>query len=88
MSHCPFCKLDPYEYVDVGVGLVPVAVTCCDLGPLIFDWRTNAGGGRFARRLLRDMRSHKPHAKARAMKVLRLYGLKPEPIGRAYKEDQ
>ena len=29
---CPFCKCDPYEYVDVGVGMVPVAVNCCDAG--------------------------------------------------------
>ena len=28
-SVCAFCGMDPYEYVDVGVGWVPVAVTCC-----------------------------------------------------------
>lgn len=27
---CPFCGLDPYEYVDVGIGSVPVAVNCCE----------------------------------------------------------
>jgi hypothetical protein len=27
---CPFCKQDPYHYEDVGVGYVPVAITCCD----------------------------------------------------------
>ena len=26
---CPFCGLDPFEYVDVGIGQVPVAVNCC-----------------------------------------------------------
>lgn len=29
---CMFCGHDPYEYVDIGVGCVPVAVTCCDHG--------------------------------------------------------
>lgn len=29
---CPFCGRDPFEYVDVGVGMVPVAVNCCDGG--------------------------------------------------------
>lgn len=36
MTICPFCDTDPFEYVDVGVGSVPVAVTCCDLGDLFF----------------------------------------------------
>lgn len=36
MTICPFCNRDPFEYVDVGVGSVPVAVTCCDLGDLYF----------------------------------------------------
>lgn len=34
---CPFCGLDPYEWVNVGIGSVPVAVTCCDLGWYYFD---------------------------------------------------
>ena len=38
---CPFCGLHPYEYVDVGIGHVPVAVNCCHLAPLLFDWRTS-----------------------------------------------
>lgn len=29
---CPFCKLDPYHYVDTGVGYARVAVVCCDRG--------------------------------------------------------
>jgi hypothetical protein len=29
---CPFCQRDPFHYVDVGVGMAPVAVDCCDLG--------------------------------------------------------
>ena len=32
MNRCPFCKQDPYHYVDIGVGYAPVAITCCDLG--------------------------------------------------------
>ena len=40
---CPFCGLDPYEYVDVGVGGrgVPVAVNCCEFGPMLFDDRSS-----------------------------------------------
>lgn len=35
---CPFCGLHPYEYVNVGVGSVPVAVNCCEEGyALIVD---------------------------------------------------
>lgn len=29
---CPFYGLDPYEYVDVGIGSTPVAVACCEEG--------------------------------------------------------
>lgn len=32
---CPFCGHDPYEYVDIGVGMMPVAVTCCEFGHAI-----------------------------------------------------
>ncbi|RXN87988.1 hypothetical protein C7R54_15540 [Achromobacter aloeverae] len=70
---CPFCKCDPYEYVDVGVGFVPVAVTCCDLGIDLIQY-----GGKKARQTLANMRSYSPRKKARAMKVLREYGIKPE----------
>jgi len=40
VTTCPFCGLDPYEYVDVGVGCVPVAVNCCHFGPALFDDRS------------------------------------------------
>ncbi len=33
---CPFCGLDPYEYVDYGVGFVPIAVNCCEDGYMMF----------------------------------------------------
>lgn len=36
---CPFCQGHPYEYVDVGVGMMPVAITCCPLGSVMFDRR-------------------------------------------------
>lgn len=36
---CPFCGHDPYHYVDIGVGMERVAVTCCELGIELFDHR-------------------------------------------------
>jgi hypothetical protein len=33
---CPFCDNDPFHYVDNGVGMEAVAVTCCDLGDQYF----------------------------------------------------
>jgi hypothetical protein len=39
MSECPFCGHDPYHYVDNGVGMEAVAVTCCELGIELFDHR-------------------------------------------------
>jgi len=39
---CPFCGLDPYHYVDNGVGMEAVAVVCCDLGIVLFDRRGEA----------------------------------------------
>ena len=37
MKTCPFCGRDPYEYVDVGIGSIPVAVTCCEEGYMYFQ---------------------------------------------------
>lgn len=39
MTICPFCGHDPYHYVDIGVGMEAVAVTCCELGVALFDRR-------------------------------------------------
>lgn len=39
MAECPFCRCDPYHYVDIGVGREAVAVTCCELGCALFDSR-------------------------------------------------
>lgn len=33
---CPFCGCDPFHYVDNGVGMEAVAVTCCGLGDEYF----------------------------------------------------
>jgi len=66
-ERCPFCKLHPYEYVDVGVGLVPVAVNCCDLG---YALMSPGGNHKKARQILRLMRSHSPRHKARAQLAL------------------
>lgn len=79
MTICPICKADPYEYVDVGVGYVPVAVNCCDLGYYLFHgW----GMGKeldqhqktmiaLARRVIRLRQSHSPRKKARAQRILK-----------------
>ena len=36
-TNCPMCGHHPYEYVDVGVGMVPVAVNCCNYGYYLFQ---------------------------------------------------
>lgn len=33
---CPFCGRDPFHYVDNGVGMEAVAVTCCELGDAFY----------------------------------------------------
>lgn len=37
MTTCPFCNRDPFHYVDNGVGMEAVAVTCCELGQLLYE---------------------------------------------------
>lgn len=32
MTICPFCGHDPYHYVDNGLGMEAVAITCCEIG--------------------------------------------------------
>ena len=41
MTRCSFCGRDPYEYVDIGVGMERVAVTCCELGCAVYDHRND-----------------------------------------------
>lgn len=60
---CPFCRCDPFHYEDIGVGFDAVAIVCCDLGIALNQ------GDKTAARILRDMRSHHPHAKARAKRM-------------------
>ena len=36
MTVCPFCERDPFHYVDNGVGMEAVAVTCCESGDMFF----------------------------------------------------
>ena len=74
-ARCVFCKMDPYEYVDVGVCMVPVAITCCDLGVDLYSLNRPAAR-RSAQRVMRDMQSFSPKRKARAMKALREAGLR------------
>jgi hypothetical protein len=80
MTRCPFCKRDPYHYVDIGVGFQAAAVDCCDLGIGLFSREDYLR--KVARRVLRDMQSPSPRAKARAMRVLREYGMRPEKAAR------
>lgn len=61
---CPFCKHHPYEYVDIGVGMERVAITCC--GWMAELWR----GDKLARKILFLMRSHSPRRKARAKRLM------------------
>ena len=61
---CPFCKQDPFHYVDVGIGMVPVAVNCCDSGIALYS------GNKQVIRALRLRQSHSPRRKARAARML------------------
>ena len=38
---CPYCGLDPYEYVDVGIGMIPIAVNCCEPGYALYATDTS-----------------------------------------------
>lgn len=40
---CPFCGLDPYDYIHNGLGLQPIAVTCCDGGVALFQYGMDYG---------------------------------------------
>lgn len=76
MATCPICKRDPYEYVDVGVGYVPVAVNCCEIGYYLFrGYGPNATAESHAMtkrswRIIHLRRSHSPRKKARAKRLL------------------
>lgn len=68
---CPFCRRDPYEYVDIGVGMEAAAVNCCELGILLFDPRYDSA---LPRRILALRRSHSPRKKARAARLMAQHG--------------
>ena len=68
MNTCPFCKCDPYEYVDVGICMVPVAVVCCELGMMLGSGDKTMS--KFAWRILQLRRSHSPRKKARAKRMI------------------
>lgn len=69
---CPFCGLCPYEYVDVGVGSVPVAVNCCEFGPFMFDWRTKKADMETAARIAEQIQDM-PHGEARFQRATDLF---------------
>ena len=62
---CPFCGRDPYHYVDNGVGMERVAVTCCDEGIAYFQHGDPVLAEQMALRreaaaALRDLTEQKP----------------------------
>lgn len=73
---CPFCKHDPFHYVDNGCGMEAVAVTCCELG--IDFYSRNKTRSAYARRIQRWMQSPSPRAKARAIVALRDACVRPD----------
>lgn len=68
MSLCPFCKCDPFHYVDNGIGMEAVAVNCCELGIALYS------GDKKAKQALHFMQSHSPRKKARAKQIMWEYG--------------
>lgn len=64
-ERCPFCKCDPYEYVDIGIGYARVAVSCCDYGISLIQY-----GDKQLQKILDLRRSHSPRKKARAKRLL------------------
>lgn len=78
-TNCPVCKNHPYEYVDVGIGMVPVAVNCCDFGYYYFGGygphRTpaNLRYSALAAKIIKLRQSHSPRKKARAKRLLEAY---------------
>jgi hypothetical protein len=67
MELCPFCKRDPFHYVDNGIGYEIVAVNCCDLGIDLYS------GNKTAQKILNLRRSYSPRKKARAKILMAQY---------------
>lgn len=68
-DRCPFCHLDPFHYVNNGVGMEAVAVVCCDAGVDLYSMRPTESA--LANRILRLRRDHSPRRKARARRLFR-----------------
>lgn len=72
MSECPFCGLCPFEYVDVGVGHIPVAVNCCHFGPLLFEHYADAHTRKVANDVANAL-GDLPHGEERLLKAADLF---------------
>jgi Fe-S-cluster-containing dehydrogenase component len=70
---CPFCGIHPFEYVDVGIGMVPVAVNCCHLGPLLFDNYADSETRKAAEAVAEELGTM-PHGEARLAKAEEMIG--------------
>lgn len=85
---CPFCGRDPYHYVDNGVGMERVAVTCCDEGIAYFQHgdpvlTEQVALRREAAAALRDLTEWRDIATAPKDDVILLFGLlDPHPSDR------
>ena len=70
--NCHFCRRDPYHYVDVGVGHVPVAIDCCETMIGLYH------NEKKAKQVLRLRETGRPRAVARANRIwLEHYGEGP-----------
>lgn len=76
MRGCPFCKQDPYHYVDNGIGMEAVAVNCCEPMMTMCN-RSNAPAAVLMRKKMLqylDFRSsYSPRKKARAARLAEQY---------------
>ena len=68
MAVCPFCKCDPYHWVDNGVCMERVAVTCCEM---MIDFYH---GAKLPRQALEFMQSPSPRKQKRANAIFEHYG--------------
>lgn len=66
---CIFCRRDPYEYVDIGVGYQAVAVSCCDEGIGLYQY-----GEQALRRIAALLRGDK-RRNARGKRLMQRYDI-------------
>lgn len=82
MNTCPYCGLHPYEYVDVGIASVPVAVNCCEYGYLLMgigvygkdSWPRRKASNKFVKDMSEEA-GHKLSMKESVKFFRRNYGL-------------